>query len=233
MIDNMDFDTRAIIQGKSFDSQLLVLDFQDNDIISLAYLLETPIEVTTIEWHPENAHVLVGGCLNGQIIVWDLSAKDYVINTGSKKSGGGGGDDDGPSEQVSEEKAQFMHMKHLCHSVIQQSHKAFVADLGFVPPSINVDKRAPSEGKHTHLISVSEDGIVNLWDTRTVDKDALKAAVETQWRPFLRLDLFKQDGSGELGLSRILLQKGQTTPTFWALSDEGDLVLIDWSIKPI
>ena len=49
----------------------------------------------------------------------------------------------------------------------------------------------------------------------------------------MRLDLFKQDGSGELGLSRILLQEGQTTPTFWALSDEGDLVLIDWSIKPI
>ena len=47
------------------------------------------------------------------------------------------------------------------------------------------------------------------------------------------MDLFKQDGSGELGLSRILLQEGQTTPTFWALSDEGDLVLIDWSIKPI
>jgi len=92
--------------------------------------------------------------------------------------------------------------------MIQQSHKAFVADLAFIPPTINVDKRAPSEGKHTHLISVSEDGIVNIWDSRNVDKDTLKGTVETQWRPFLRLDLFKQDGSGELGLSRILLQKG-------------------------
>ena len=53
------------------------------------------------------------------------------------------------------------------------------------------------------------------------------------WKPFLKLDLFKQDGSAELGLSRILLQKGQTTPTFWAVSDEGDLVLIDWSVKPV
>jgi hypothetical protein len=34
-------------------------------------------------------------------------------------------------------------------------------------------------------------------------------------------------------LSRILLQKGQTTPTFWAVSDEGDLVLIDWSVKAV
>lgn len=165
----------------------MVLDFSDNDIISLSYLLETPIEVTTIEWHPENPNVLVGGCLNGQIIIWDLSSEDHVKTSGSKKSGGG--EDDGG--QMNDEKAQHKHMKHLCHSVIQQSHKAFVADLAFVPPSINVDKRAPSEGKHTHLISASEDGIVNIWDTRIVDKDALKIASETQWRPFLRLDLFK------------------------------------------
>lgn len=49
----------------------------------------------------------------------------------------------------------------------------------------------------------------------------------------MKLDLFKQDGSGELGLSRILLQKDQATPTFWAASDEGDLVLVDWSVKPV
>lgn len=82
MINNMDFETRSLVQGKSFDSQLLVLDFQDSDIIALAYLLETPIEVTTIEWHPDNPDVLVGGCLNGQIIIWDLSSKDHIIHSG-------------------------------------------------------------------------------------------------------------------------------------------------------
>ena len=112
MIENMDFDARAIIAGKSFDSQLLILDFQDNDIISLAYLLETPIEITTIEWHPDNPNVLIGGCLNGQIIVWDLSSKDHQINSG-KKSGGEGDD------TIGEEKAVFKQIKHLCHSVIQ------------------------------------------------------------------------------------------------------------------
>lgn len=54
------------------------------------------------------------------------------------------------------------------------SHKNFVGDLSFVPANINVDKRNPSEGKFTHFLSVSEDGIVNIWDTRPVDKDALQ-----------------------------------------------------------
>ena len=124
-------------------------------------------------------------------------------------------------------------MKHLCQSSIIASHKAFVSDIAFIPPTINVDKRNPSMGKSTHFISISEDGIVNIWDTRLVDKEALKVQPDYIWKPAPRLDLFKQDGSGELGLSRILLQKDQTTPTFWAASDEGDLVLIDWSVKPV
>ena len=113
------------------------------------------------------------------------------------------------------------------------SHKNFVGDLAFVPPTINVDKRNPNNGKYSHMITISEDGIVNIWDVRPIDKELIKNTPDFIWRPFMRLELFKQDGSGELGLSRILLQKDQTTPTFWAASDEGDLVLIDWSIKPV
>jgi hypothetical protein len=82
-------------------------------------------------------------------------------------------------------------------------------------------------------LSVSEDGVVNIWDTRMVEKDFLKKNMDQIWKPFLRLDIFKQDGTGELGLSRILLKKNQTTPQFWATSDEGDLCLIDWSVKPV
>ena len=123
-------------------------------------------------------------------------------------------------------------MKHLCQSHITLSHKNFVADIAFIPPTINVDKRNPSDGKHTHFITIAEDGVINIWDSRLVDKEALKKAPETIWRPYLRMDVYKQDGTGELGLCRILLQAGQTTPTFWATSDEGDLCLIDWSVKP-
>jgi dynein intermediate chain 3, axonemal len=46
------------------------------------------------------------------------------------------------------------------------------------------------------------------------------------------MDCFKQDGTGELGLCRVLVQKDQLVPTFWAASDEGDLCLLDWSVKP-
>ena len=65
MVDNMEFETRALIVGKSFESHVLIMNFSDAHIITNSYILETPIEITSIEWHPEDPNVLVGGCLNG------------------------------------------------------------------------------------------------------------------------------------------------------------------------
>ena len=120
----------------------------------------------------------------------------------------GGGDDEdfkvGADDE--EDKSQtIIKLKHMVLSMLMASHKNFIADAAFIPPTINVDKRNPSNGKFSHLLTVSEDGIVNIWDTRSIDKETLKVQVDFAWRPFNRLDLFKQDGSGELGLSRVLL----------------------------
>ena len=66
-------------------------------------------------------------------------------------------------------------MKSLTISHVVSSHKNFVSDIQFIPPAVKVDKRNPNGGKISHFISVSEDGIVNIWDCRQVDKETLKA----------------------------------------------------------
>ena len=73
---------------------------------------------------------------------------------------------------------------------------------------MKVDRKNPApEGKISHFISVSEDGIVNIWDTRPVEKENLRNLTDFIWKPFLQISLFRQDGSGELGLARILFTK--------------------------
>jgi len=124
-------------------------------------------------------------------------------------------------------------MKSLVQSSHVVSHKNFVSDIQFIPPSVKVDKRNPSGGKYTHCISISEDAVANIWDCRQVEKDIIKAQEGIAWKPFLKIDLFKMDGSGELGLIRLILDPKQNTTTFWAVSDEGFLCFIDWSIKPV
>ena len=65
MIENLSFDDRAEIMGKSFDSHVLIINFSDAHIMTLNYVLETPIEISCVEFHPENPNVLIGGCISG------------------------------------------------------------------------------------------------------------------------------------------------------------------------
>ena len=127
-------------------------------------------------------------------------------------------------------------MKELIMSNIDKSHKNYVADLKFVPGSVKVDRKMPNEGKSYHFVSCAEDGTINIWDTRNIEINELKSLASrgkpVTWTPFLTIQLHRAEG-GELGLSRILFEPTQTTPTFWAASDEGELAFVDWSIRPI
>lgn len=57
-------------------------------------------------------------------------------------------------------------MKSLALSSIVFSHKSYVSDIKFIPKTIKVDKKNYNENKITHFVSASEDGMVNIWDTR-------------------------------------------------------------------
>ena len=113
------------------------------------------------------------------------------------------------------------------------SHRNFVSDIQFIPSLVKVDRKNPGpDGKMTHFLSCSEDGIVCLWDSRVVEKELIRNSPDFIWKPFQQIMLFRPDGSGDLGIAKVLLYPKQATTTFWAASDEGDLVLVDWSIKP-
>ena len=71
---------------------------------------------------------------------------------------------------------------------------------------VKIDRKNPIEGKAVFFISVSEDGIVNIWDTRPVEKENIRLHPDYLWKPYINIFLFRQDGSGELGLSRILFE---------------------------
>jgi hypothetical protein len=82
-----------------------------------------------------------------------------------------------------------------------------VADIKFIPSGVKVDrKNPPVEGRSPHFLTVAEDGLVCIWDSRPVEKEVLRN-INSQdyiWKPYISINLIRQDGSGELGLSRIL-----------------------------
>ena len=71
-------------------------------------------------------------------------------------------------------KDRLKRLKELIMSNIDKSHKAYVADVKFIPGSVKVDRKNPNEGKSYHFVSIAEDGIVNIWDTRNIEISELK-----------------------------------------------------------
>ena len=65
IVEGLTFEERAEVMGKSFESQVLILNFSDSQVIYAQYALQTPVEISSIEFAPENPKVLVGSCING------------------------------------------------------------------------------------------------------------------------------------------------------------------------
>jgi len=72
-----------------------------------------------------------------------------------------------------------------------------------------------------------------IWDSRIIFKENRRShGEELHWKPYISIPLYKMDGTGEQGLYKILFNHHSTDPIFWAGSDEGDLIFVDWSKRP-
>jgi len=85
LVEHLDFADRTERMNKFITSHVLILNFSDAHIITLNYILQTPVEITVIEFHPENPNILVGGAINGQVLAWDIASPEHRINPGRKR----------------------------------------------------------------------------------------------------------------------------------------------------
>lgn len=171
LTEHYSFDTRCEQMGKSFTSHVLILNFKDEHIITLNYVLTSPVEVTCIEFHPENQNVLFGGGINGQLIVWDIKSVDHRITANGRRP------DVAKMPDEEEDKTQqvMVKVKELKMSHIDASHKSYVSDIKFIPGGVKVDKKHKDFQKSEMFISCSEDGFILIWDSKAVEKDKVLA----------------------------------------------------------
>uniref|UniRef100_T1J6R4 WD repeat-containing protein 63 n=1 Tax=Strigamia maritima TaxID=126957 RepID=T1J6R4_STRMM len=67
------FDTRVDKMSKMLMTKYFVLVWSIKDPIHPLLLLQAPDDVQCLAVNPLTSHLLVGGCLNGQIVLWDLT----------------------------------------------------------------------------------------------------------------------------------------------------------------
>ncbi|KAJ3414206.1 WD repeat-containing protein 63 [Chytridiales sp. JEL 0842] len=207
------FDDRieAGFSVRSGESIILIWSFHDP--IHPQLILEAPEDICSFQFNPADPNIIAGGCVNGQIVLWDIS--EYQDKLKSRKSSGknsnGGGADDlgklGKEEGgVVGEAVVVPVVKFAAASSIEFSHRSSIADLQWLPAqylvSNNGEIQENPEGGVRQLVTASLDGQVCFWDTKRKDVKSL----DMVWKPFFRLSLSSMDNTFDYGLMKISLK---------------------------
>ena len=104
----------------------------------LKLLLRVPDDVNVFEWHPSIAGTIIGGCMNGQIVIWDIT--EYVSKFKRNKCVW-------KHSVVMSKHAKKLHVEDgfipilywSAESNVQVSHQSPVEDMKWLPKNVWVN----------------------------------------------------------------------------------------------
>lgn len=233
-------------------SLILIWSFQDP--IHPQLILEAPDDINCFKFNPIESSIIVGGCINGQLVLWDISKySDFLKSTRG-------------SDDTKEKKFQTPSLKYDIVSSIESSHRGMVQDLHWLPQNFELSPSGEplenAEAGHKQLVTASLDGTIAFWDLRF--KKDIKA-LDLTWRPFIRVGLSALDNSFDYSITRISInplitfneekvkpstpsqgnqdkqpeaeevkkekkkqQNKSWTSKFYCATEEGDVIYSDW-----
>jgi len=203
------------------------------------FILRSPEDCFVFRFNPSQPNLIVGGCRNGTVVLWDtLQAADQHV-TGEGKSA-----------------IEPILLSH------PEQPKRTVGDLCWLPPHIHINAQGQFllqkylVSEHSfQFFCVSGDGQLHFWDVRFKEimegklphiakvKQSSKQTFEAddgfpivKWLPLFKIKPKRLEGSGELSLCRALFPATKDQINFKSSqiivsSEEGDLLSVDWCPK--
>ncbi|XP_043316733.1 dynein axonemal intermediate chain 3 [Cervus canadensis] len=230
----LSFEERVHFSGKLLLQPSLILFWSFSDPIHPQLMLESPDDIFCFQFCPTDPNIIAGGCINGQVVMWDITAHaDRIENI---KAGGT------RSKKVTlkpmfllepESNKEEMYIRHCAVSSIESGHRKVITDIHWLPDTFEINRLGNvfenRSGISCQLVTCSADCTICFWDIRpqkavTPQPQAEKKKEESIEIPFdipstfLHLDLSWKP------LSKIRLSKGETTldhcPTKLSLSED-------------
>ncbi|KAI7793969.1 putative WD repeat-containing protein 63 [Triplophysa rosa] len=192
-----------------------ILFWNLSDPINPQLQLECPDDVLSFQFCPSDPNIIAGGCFNGQIALWDVSAHvDKLQDTRS----------DGKNISHAPNKKNDAPVVRYCAvSAIENGHKSPITDVQWLPETFEVSRYGIPVENSSHMcvqiVTCAPDSCVLFWDVRaprvvsqslTDMKKKSEKPLENPhgvpdtfkhlnltWKPFIRVSLFKIGSSGE------------------------------------
>jgi WD40 repeat protein len=202
-VKSMTFDERAAtgLNVKLKDSLILIWSLFDP--IHPLLLLEAPDDIMSFQFNPQEPNIIAGGCINGQVVLWDISEYQDKLKMSRKSKY-----NLSETLQAKEKNTETPIIKYIVVSSIEHSHKMTVTSLQWLPKHMEVSSNGelldePS-GEINQLITGSLDGQVYFWDLRF--KKEIKM-LDLTWRPLLKFSISSLDNTYDYGILSLNIQK--------------------------
>uniref|UniRef100_M4A9U3 Dynein axonemal intermediate chain 3 n=1 Tax=Xiphophorus maculatus TaxID=8083 RepID=M4A9U3_XIPMA len=208
--------------AEAVSSPPLIVFYSFSNPSSPQFLLECPDDILAFQFSPSNPNIIVGGCLNGQVLLWDISAHVTFIQAtqpGSRRES-----INSDKFDLNDSRENIPIVRFCAVSALESSHKAPVTDVQWLPPTFEVTMMGlPVENKQKvsiQIITCSPDCTLRFWDVRlpaefsntptestpTVDHKTPMTTcsvpetfkhLDRTWKPMFRVSLSKIDTKGE------------------------------------
>ncbi|XP_053542409.1 dynein axonemal intermediate chain 3 isoform X2 [Ictalurus punctatus] len=215
----LSFEEKIDSSTKLLLNPAMIIFWSFSDPIHPQLLLECPDDVLSFHFCPSDSNIIVGGCMNGQVVLWDISGHvDRLQGTRS-------GVRTKMTNMMYFEEKQQSHapvVRYCAVSGIESGHRGPVTDVQWLPDNFEVSRSGiPLENKNqisVQIVSCSPDGCVMFWDLRAprvaaptdkkhkAEENPLKNPhgvpntfkhLDLSWKPLFRVTLPKMDGTGE------------------------------------
>ena len=139
-------------------------------------LLRVPEDITVIEWHPLDSDILIGGCMNGQVVIWDIS--DYTRKLRLKKcvwdhsivmSN--------PTNKLHVEDGFIPILYWSAESEVTRSHQSPVENLKWLPKNVwfsqeSAFPKVNQNEENRQFITCASEMFILVWDFLAPDTPA-------------------------------------------------------------
>ncbi|XP_048670947.1 dynein axonemal intermediate chain 3 isoform X1 [Marmota marmota marmota] len=232
MAERLSFEERVQLSGKLLLQPSLILFWSFSDPIHPQLMLESPDDIICFNFCPSDPNIIAGGCINGQIVLWDITTfADHIENIKAS----------GKSKKVTlkpmfllepESPKESNFIRHCAVSSIESGHKKIITDIHWLPDTFEINRMGSvfdnRNGICCQLATCSADCTICFWDIRpqkpltpqpTEKKKEESIEIPFDVPPtFLHLDLSWKP------LAKIKLSKGETSldlcPTKISLTED-------------
>ncbi|XP_078501688.1 dynein axonemal intermediate chain 3 [Lissotriton helveticus] len=246
LAERLSYEDRINASAKLLLTPVLIIIWSFADPIHPQLMLECPEEICCFKFCPTDSGIIAGGCINGQIVMWDISAYEEKLTTAKS----------GIIKPVAPKSAldikvlaESQFVRYCAVSSIENGHKSIITDLHWLPGFFEVTKSGvPCENKQElclQLVTCSPDCSILFWDIRP-SKPAAKSHQERRknddkqlenpqgvpttfkyldlaWKPLFKVTLPKTETVGEYSPMKISLRDEFTIYKMAAHSKEKSL----------